>query len=55
MKIKVFLPNGATEIDNVNTLISLVESGVVEKNNDYRSGLPKLERADDVKPLPRKT
>lgn len=43
MKIEIFTKTGKIEVDNVNTLISLVESGVVEKTTIIEAGGKKAE------------
>lgn len=43
MKIEIFTKTGKIEVDNVNALISLVESGVVEKTTIIEAGGKKAE------------
>ncbi len=43
MKIEIFAKTGKIEVDNVNALISLVESGVVEKTTIIEAGGKKAE------------
>lgn len=53
MKIKVFLPNGATEIDNINVLISMVKSGVIQSDTVIEAKGRRVVAADiqEIKPV----
>lgn len=46
MKIKVFLPDGAVEVDNVNILISMVKSGVVQPDTIIEAKSRKAKASD---------
>ena len=53
MKIKVFLPDGAVEVDNVNVLISMVKSGVIQETTTIEANGKQAEAREvrELKPV----
>lgn len=53
MKIKIFLPDGAVEVDNVNVLISMVKSGVMQPDTVIEAKGRRVDAAEiqELKPV----